>query len=399
MDPEADIWALEELVVIDDEPEVLIENEPEVVPEGDGIPLHRFLDRVKLSLAEAASLASLFLEAVAAMHESGCGHGSLDSGSVRIVPDGTVRLADWGPDAPFVGLDDEVRRADIRAAAAIVDEIKKCAGRPNRDLTDVEDRLLARLSSAADPQSLRRRSPRKAARGLDLAGGRSEQREAARERVVSLVKALSGSEAAAGAASSAQSRSLSGGASSPPVRRLPPPARRPPIWPRIWKPVAIVTAALLILGVEIHLFGDDVKRNVDALLSGDANAAAAGAKRPAALPDLGPPAAGPVTHLELRALESCRPEATCNAVVQVAVAPHDGPLDVAWRFELLDRCGSLREERPGGVLTVPPGKDRAVQTVSVALPAGQALTLVPVATAPARVAGTPLPLYPPDRTC
>ena len=81
------------------------------------------------------------------------------------------------------------------------------------------------------------------------------------------------------------------------------------------------------------------------------------------------------------------------------MAPHDSPLDVAWRFELLDRCGSLREERPGGVLTVPPGRDRAVQTVAVALPAGQALTLVPVATAPARVAGTPLPVFPPDRTC
>ena len=86
-------------------------------------------------------------------------------------------------------------------------------------------------------------------------------------------------------------------------------------------------------------------------------------------------------------------------MVQVAVTPQSSPMEVAWNFELLDRCGPLRETRPGGVLSVPPGRDRAVQTVTVALPPGQALTLIPVATAPVRVAGAPMPLYPPDRTC
>lgn len=424
MDADAEVRKYDDLVVIDDGPEVLYDDEPEMVvgdePEildltttdpgsstawrasraRDGIPLHRFLDRVKLSLAEAASLSSLFLEAVAAMHESGCGHGALDSRSVRIVPDGTVRLADWASDTEFpVGLTDEVRRADLRAAAGIIEEITKCAGRPARDLTDAEDRVLARLTSASEPSSLRRRGARRAARGLDLVVGRSEQRDAARQRLIGLIKAVAGYDAVS--AASSVGRSGSGGAATPapPPRRLPPPARRPPLWPRLWKPLAIVTAALVIIGIEIHLFGDDVKRNVESLLSGDGSAASAGPARPAPLPDLGPPVAGPITHLELRPLDGCRPEATCNTVLQVAVAPHDVPVDVAWRFELLDRCGTLREERPGGVLTVPPGKDRAVQTVAVSIPAGRALTLVPVATAPARVAGTPMPLFPPDRTC
>ena len=423
MDADADARKYDDLVVIDDGPEILDADEPEVIMEDgpeildltetaappawrasrprDGIPLDRFLDRAKLSLAEAASLSSLFLEAVAAMHESGCGHGALDSRSVRIVPDGTVRLAEWGADTEFpVGLNNELRRADMRAAAAIIEEITKCAGRPARALTEAEDRLLARLTSASDPSSLRRRGARRAGRGLEIAVGRTEQREAARERLIALIKAVAGYDSVT--TSSTVGRSGSGGgttSATPPPRRLPPPARRPPVWPRLWKPLAIVTAALVIIGVEVHLFGDDVKRNVEALLSGDGGAASAGPAEPAPLPDLGPPAAGPVTHLELRPLDGCRPEATCNAVVQVAVAPHDVPIDVAWRFELLDRCGSLREERPGGVLTVPPGKDRAVQTVSVAVPAGSALTLVPVATAPARVAGTPMPLFPPDRTC
>jgi hypothetical protein len=155
---------------------------------------------------------------------------------------------------------------------------------------------------------------------------------------------------------------------------------------------------LLVLGVEFHLFGDTVKRNLDTLLSGKAQAAS-GPKRPAPLPDLGPQAAGPITHLELRALDGCRPEGVCNAVVQVAVQPQGGPLEVAWNFELIDRCGSLREPRPGGVLTVPPGRDRAVQTVAVTLPAGRALTLVPVTNSPARVAGLPMPLFPANRPC
>lgn len=414
MEADADVREFEDLVVIDDEPEVLPEELPEILPDDpvatgtwqapesrNGVPLHRFLDRAKLSLGEAASLSSLFLEAVAAMHESGCGHGALDSRSVRIVPDGTVRLAEWGPDTPFpVGLNDEVLRADVRAAAAIVEEITKSAGRPVRDLNEVEDRVLARLKANSDAASLRRRGVRRAARGLELAIGRSDQRDLARQRLVSLVKAVAGFETANGNGSlSVGAGGGTGGRNEPPQRRIPPPARRPPLWPRLWKPLAIVAVALVVLGVEIQLFGDDVKRNVDKLLGGNAAAAPEGPKRPAAVPDLGPPAAGPITHLELRPLEGCKGEATCNAVVQVAVAAHDAPLDVAWRFELLDRCGALREERPGGVMTVPPGKDRAVQTVAVAVPAGQALTLVPVATAPVRVAGAPMPLFPPGRTC
>ncbi|MEW6471807.1 MAG: hypothetical protein AB1679_06030 [Actinomycetota bacterium] len=410
MDADADVrdvTEIEDLVVIDDGPEILATTTEVASPPAwqaarprDGIPLHRFLERAKLSLAEAASLGSLFLETVAVMHESGCGHGRIDSRSVRIVSDGTVRLAEWGPDTEFpVGLTDEVRGADIGAAAAIAEEIKKCAGRPARPLTDREDRLLARLTSAADADSLRRRGLRRAARGLELAVGRTEQRDAARQGVVGLIRAVAGVDAAASEAASARARSIGARPPSPPARRLPPPARRPPLWPRIREPLAIVTAALVVLGVEIHLFGDDVKRNVDTLLNGDATADAAGPRRPAPVPDLGPPAAGPITHLELRPLDGCRPEAVCNAVLQVAAAPHDVPLDVHWRFELLDRCGAFREERPGGVLTVPPGHDRAVQTVSVAVPAGQALTLVPLSTAPALVAGTPMPLFPPDRTC
>jgi hypothetical protein len=277
-----------------------------------------------------------------------------------------------------------------------VAEIDNASGRPDRPLTAREERMSARLAANADPRSLARRSLRKAAGGLDQAIGRADQRVAARRGVADLIGAVGGYDAMV------RSNGLSGASGPahgmPLARKLPPPARRPPLWPRIWKPLAIASAIVLVLGVEFHLFGATVKRNLDTLLSGNAQAAS-GPKRPAPLPDLGPPAMGPITHLELRPLDNCRPEGPCNAVMQVAVQPQSTPREVTWNFELFDRCGSLHESRPGGVLTVPAGHDRVVQTVAVALPAGRALALVPVTTAPARVAGTPVPLYPNDQAC
>jgi hypothetical protein len=378
-------------------PEVLPQHEPQVLRAP--LSLHRLLDRAKPSLAEAASLAALVLEALADMHDAGHTHGRLDSRSIRLSPGCTVHVAGRRRTATGAGPDRDEQKADIRAAAAIVAEIDKASGRPDRSLTEREERLTARLAANSDARSLARRSLRKAAGGLDQALGRAEQRVAARQGVAGLIRAVSGYDDNAGNGNGNGPSGASGPARSAPLaRKLPPPARRPPLWPRIWKPLAIAGVVLLVVGVEFHLFGATVKRNLDTLLSGDAQAAS-GPKQPAPLPDLGPPAMGPITHLELRPLESCRPEGTCNAVVQVAVQPQSAAQEVAWNLELFDRCGSLHESRPGGVLTVPAGQDRAAQTVAVALPAARALALVPVTTAPARVAGTPTPLYPANRPC
>jgi len=69
-------------------------------------------ESVARSLADAViRISSLVLEAVAAMHESGCGHGALDSRTVRVVPDGSVRLAEWGPVA------DQIKAAGVTVTA------------------------------------------------------------------------------------------------------------------------------------------------------------------------------------------------------------------------------------------------------------------------------------------
>ena len=390
-----------------------------------GVSLSRLLDRAKPSLAEAAALAALVLEALSAVHGGGHAHGRLDSGAVRIGPDGTVRLAGWGPNALFpAGLDDHVRRADVRAAAGVVAEVMESAGRPARPLTEREERILARLTSAADPRSLARRGPARAARALGTAIGLPAAQDAARRRLLSLVRTVAALDAPPAAAPDAPagdttvstgwaalaaptsgdevlSAGLAAAAAARPARRpVPPPARRPPIWPRVWKGVAVAALAALVFGVELRFLGDKVSRNVHVLLSGNLQRAPAapGPRRPGPVPVLGPAAAEPVTHLELRPLDGCRAGGTCNTVVQVTVSPQDHPLDVAYRLEVVDRCRPGRESRPGGILSVPPGQYRAAGAVTLALPQSRAVAVVPLTSSPVAVAGTPL-RTPGDDTC
>ena len=160
-------------------------------PTIDGLSLHRLLDRAKPSLAEAAALAGLLLEALGTMHDAGYTHGDLDSHSVQVGLRGDVRLAGGKPKAATrARFDPEQRRADIRAGAGIVAEITKSAGRPARPLTEREEKLVDRLEAAADPRSLSRRGPLKAARGLELAVGPAEARRAARHGIIGLTRAV-----------------------------------------------------------------------------------------------------------------------------------------------------------------------------------------------------------------
>src|SRR5581483_1710485 len=318
--------------VFDEESGLWVLSDPD-----DGVPLGYFLDRAKPSLAEAAVLAAAVLEAVGTLHAGGRTHGRLDSRAVRVALDGSVRIAGGGvAEVPPAGGDP--RRADVRAAAGIVAEIAKSAGRPARPLTDAEERLVARLSSAADPRRLVRRNPHRAAHGLELVVGPAERRRIVHQRLVGLVRAVAAADSpltTAGPAADVDGPAPGGApvANGRCGRSLPPPARRRPIWPRVWKGAAIGAVVAMVLGVEVRFFGDSVQHNVHVLLSGDVSgaAAAAGPRRPGPVPVLGPATAGPVTHFELRPLDGCRAGSpACTAVLQVTVAPQDGPLDVAY---------------------------------------------------------------------
>src|SRR5205085_5729435 len=98
------------------------------------------------------------------------------------------------------GLHENVRKADVRAAAGLVAGVAKAAGRPTRALDDREERIVARLRSAADPRSLARRGLLRAAHGLDAAIGPLAQRRAAHEGVASLAGAVAALDAPLAAA-------------------------------------------------------------------------------------------------------------------------------------------------------------------------------------------------------
>jgi hypothetical protein len=385
----------------------------------DGVRLDHFLDRAKPSLAEAAALGALVLDAVAGLHTGGRAHGELTSQALRVGCDGSIHIVGRGADSPVPdGSDADPRRADVRAAAGIVAEIAKSAGRPARPLTKAEERIAARLSSAGDPRRLARRGPPRAAHGLELVIGPAEQRRIVRQRLVALIRAVAAVDAplSAGRPTADGSPSTDGrlaidgipasngssGRNGRCGRSLPPPARRPPIWPRVWKGAAIGAVVALVFGVEVRFFGHSVQHNVHVLLSGDVKgaAAAAGPRRPGPIPVLGPAAAAPVTHVELRPLEGCKAGSpACTAVLQLTVTPQDRPLDVPFGLEVVDRCRGTHEPRPGGVLSVPPKIERVAQTLTLAVPAGRAIAVVPVTSSPVRVAGTPMRLSPDDGPC
>jgi hypothetical protein len=161
---------------------------------------------------------------------------------------------------------------------------------------------------------------------------------------------------------------------------------------RAGKVAAVLGVVVAVVGLELLLFGDDLRRNLDLLLTHQSAARAAGPRPPAPLPVIAPPAAGAITQVELRPLDTCRPEAACTVLLQVGLRPQSEPVPVAWRFEIIDRCGTTRERRDGGPVPVPAGQDRMVQTLPLQLPAGQALAVIPLVTDPARAAGRPMKL-------
>jgi hypothetical protein len=169
------------------------------------------------------------------------------------------------------------------------------------------------------------------------------------------------------------------------------------VWSRAWKTTAVLAFLAAVLGIEMTLFGDQLSRNLDVLLAREQTGRAAAARQPAPLPVVAPPAAGPITQVELRPLDRCRAGKACTALVQIRLAPQRRPVRVAWRLEIFDRCRQTRDRRPGGVSTVEPGRDRLVVTHPLDIPAASSLAVIAVITEPVTVAGQAMPLPGGDR--
>jgi hypothetical protein len=103
-----------------------------------------------------------------------------------------------------------------------------------------------------------------------------------------------------------------------------------------------------------------------------------------------PPAAGPVTGVDLRALTPCATGAPCTVRLLVQLLPAAEPRTVTWSYRIVDRCTGASSTGPGGEVAVPPQADRVAVVGVVALPALPGVAVLAVTDAPAVAASPPV---------
>jgi hypothetical protein len=163
---------------------------------------------------------------------------------------------------------------------------------------------------------------------------------------------------------------------------------------------------IVVVAVELALFGDQAAQNLDVLHQKETTTKAASARQPDPLPVVEPPAGGLISQAELRPLDGCRAGGMCTVLVQLGLrSPHE-PLEAAWRFEIVDRCTGNQAERGlgpavvwlrgmpparrGGRAPSPPDRDRRAVTPQWERPPGTALAVARVTTEPAPARGGPM---------
>ncbi|WP_433555785.1 hypothetical protein ACQPWY_25625 [Pseudonocardia xinjiangensis] len=362
-------------------------------PDG-GLALFRLLSSARLTPAQAVALGTDVLARLEEQRGAGLGPSRIRLGldTVLIGADGAGFLADDGPGREPVP---DGSRTDLDAAARLLGDLAAASSRPGAASGDPATAPLTALGRAAtearvpgagigDVVSILREA--------DAPGGAEARAELAR-----LVAAVSGGDFA------------------PPVPpRVPPlPATPRPLRPqgrprsiartvvaRSWKWVLSLVVLVAAIMIEISFLRDGITRNIEAVLEAGRSGTPASTSA-AALPPVvpvEPPAAGPVTGVDLRAVNRCAPNAACGVRLQVVVAPRAEPQTVTWAFQVVDRCTDARSTVPGGTVTVPAEGDRADAVVTVTLPKGDALAVLAVTQQPAIAASAPL-LVPADADC
>ncbi|TNC22223.1 hypothetical protein [Amycolatopsis alkalitolerans] len=199
---------------------------------------------------------------------------------------------------------------------------------------------------------------------------------------------------------SALVRAAIGHEAPPPARPSPAPlaapesARRPKLRATL-RPLWRALAALLVLAAavvaEFVFLHDHIAGDLNLLLGGEKPAAPPPQAVPAPLLPVTAPApasAGPVSGVDLRALQPCDPATTCDVRILVRLLPPPAPVTVRWEFQVTDRCTGTRTTVPGG--SVVAGGTGPTVVGQVPLPAARALAVHVVTTSPARATGAPL---------
>jgi hypothetical protein len=362
-----------------------------VVSELDaGCPLRRLLAVATLTPEQAALIVAGVLAGLRALHQAGLWHGWLDDRTVHVGVAGQVRLGQWslrlddpGPETP--------RRGDRQAAVSLFGRLGRSVRRTGRRQVDTAA-LLATLDTCHGED-------REDVALLEQAG----------EAAAAIVHGRAGERAAAELAALVGSL----GRNRPATSRSPvaaPPPRQSLRWPRAtWTPaphrarrVAAGLAALVIIGVigALALIAPQGRPRLLAVLpqSGRATSAPAVTRLrapspsptptgPRPVPVLAPPAAGPITAIEIQTLGgSCHPAATCPVQVTVRLLPQPAAQEVRWSFHVFDRCTGTTVILPGASVTALAGWAYVYGTSRPALSAAHTLALVVVTESPAAAA-------------
>jgi hypothetical protein len=113
-----------------------------------------------------------------------------------------------------------------------------------------------------------------------------------------------------------------------------------------------------------------------------------------------PWSAGPVTRVTVQRLQaSCSSGRTCPVRVYVRLTGRQAAQQVAWTFQVVDRCTGTTVTRAGTTVVAKPGWSYVYGTTYLRLPRGRALAVMAVTRSPARAASSPLLVPPRGGAC
>lgn len=427
----------------------------------DGVWLDRLLGVSRPRPAQAIVISLDMIHGLQSVHTAGYAHGSVTAAQFRVGVDGKVRLDGWLAGAlASSGPLDEQRRADLAAVAVLLADLADQARGYLPVTNGNTPAVVAALDAAVEQATMPDARADLVAAALEDACG-ADQEAAARTELAALVTALTTRDrppAGRGPAEPAEPREPAEpvtGPTGPPVggRRdehrsdprfdlsAAPHTRLRTIWRRLWTALAALVVIVAIVALEFAIFRERLTEDLHLLTGASARQQAADhPTRPplAPIPAPAPATAGAVDRVDLRALDSCTPGTVCAVRVLVRLQPRPEqpqpeqpqpgppqapvqagveampqseaqamsqprppspaqPLAVTWTFRAIDRCTGAEHTLPGGSLSVAPGGLQAQAVTRVLLPAGHALALTAVTSAPANAASSPL-LVPTDQS-
>ncbi|HEY2764606.1 MAG TPA: hypothetical protein VGJ13_11420 [Pseudonocardiaceae bacterium] len=375
----------------------------------DGVWLSRLLELTTPSPAQAVVIGLDVLRGLRTVHAAGFAHGSLSPAQIRVGGDGRTRLDGWAAaELTEPAQAQQRKRADVAAAglllAALADAVRGSPPVPAGSALA----LLAALDTAVGCAALPGADAEFMAAPLEHVYA-ANRPAVARTELAALVAAATGNLPPSRYPPPVSSAATAFTPESDPREVRVARALRL-LWQRVWAWVVALAVLAGVVTLEFAFLHERLTHDLHVLQGagrpGQDPQSQAGV-RPAELPAVRAPApasSGAVAGVDLRAVEPCTPGTVCTVRVLVRLQPqaaaprHTGqvpPREVAWTFQVVDRCTGDQRTAAGGSVSVPPSGAQVQAVSAVPVPMGRSLAVVAVTSQPASAASRPLPV--PDR--